>query len=124
MPSNNGAGGTVFLQTSTDITFGAPPDKKAGTPILYTALELTAPNHNPSILFTPNTIQTTVSSPSKIFAPHTYAANVFAFHGAMVQPTVTGIKPVGDSISFTIVVPLGGAFPSGVQAQVVIYQST
>ena len=117
IPPNSGAGVTLTLKSSTDKTLGAPPDQKAGTPILYTSFEASQ-----NVTVSSGTLSVAVASPSKIHAGDLYAVDVFVFR-QMVGPTITNIKPNAKGIiHVTISLMNGGTIPGGVPAQIVLYR--
>jgi hypothetical protein len=118
VPPGGGAGVTVALGASTDNNLGGVADTTYGKPLIYTSLE---PNGPVTFNGTSPAIVTTLTS-TTIAAPHRYAMQVYVPAYGIALQTVTGIKPTGHSITFSVVPP-GGTFPP-LEAVVIVYQSS
>lgn len=121
VPANSGKGVSVKLEVSTDKTLGGVPNKKFGTPIVYTSL---TPSKTITFDKKPAALLTVVASPSQIFAPHTYSAQVYvpAFGGVIESVANLKVPPNTHEIRFNIDPP-GSQFP-GIEAVVIVYRQT
>ncbi len=119
--ASNQAGQTVTIKISNQnfdsVAYSSGNTPQTGTPIVFTALNVSA-----NVTFASSTpmIPTTVTGACEITAGHTYSVGLYTF-GSQAQ-LVTGIVPSGNTISFTLNVPLQ-TFPMVATGDVVITQN-